>query len=224
MAGKIESQVEKKQGIPGGIADIVRGAGKIVKTVAEGAKSVHEDIKNKGGYRKLAEDTLEKVSDKTDSLIEKMNITYQSFEDSFFTNGTFDKEKAKKALANTAEATRKYGSAAVQNLSKLAIEGVETAKADYRTFIPSKEERKGKYRGIGTAYAGKILFREDFESCLGFCAQADKKLPALQTKKAILDDIKASASKNAEDLNKFYSSVGSLNASIKEKLIQKYLK
>ena len=225
MAGKIESQVEKKEGIPGGIADIVRGAGKIVKTVADGAKSVHEDIKNKGGYGKVAGDALEKVADKTDSLFEKMDNAYQSFEDSFFTDGLFDEEKAKQALSNTAEATKKYGSIAVQNLSKLVKEGVETAKADYRTFIPSKGERGGKYKGIGTAYAGKILFRDDFESCIGFYTEANKKLPqALQTKKAILNDIKASASKNAEDLTKFYSSSGLFSVHIKAKVVQKYLK
>jgi hypothetical protein len=225
MAGKIESQVERKEGIPGGIADIVRGAGKIIKTVAEGAKSVHEDIKNKGGYGKVAGDALEKVADKIDPLLEKIDKSYQSFEDSFFIDGLFDEEKAKQALSNTAEATKKYGSIAVQNLSKLVKEGVKTAKADYRTFIPSKGEREGKYKGIGTAYAGKILFRDDFESCIGFYIEANKKLPqALQTKKAILNDIKTSASKNAEDLTKFYSSASDKNAHIKEKVIQRYLK
>jgi hypothetical protein len=225
IAGKIESQVENKEGIPGGIADIVKGAGKIVKTVAEGAKSVHEDIKKRGGYGKVAGDALEKVADKIDPLLEKIDKSYQSFEDSFFTGGLFDEEKAKKALSNTAEATKKYGSIAVQNLSKLVKEGVETAKADYRTFIPSKEERQGKYNGIGTAYAGKILFRDDFESCIGFYAEASKKLPqALQTKEAILNDIKASASKNAEDIIKFYSSGSSKNVHIKEKVVKRYLK
>jgi len=225
MAGKIESKVGKKEGISGGIADIVRGAGKIARTVAEGAKAIHEDVQKKGGYRKLAEDAAEKISDTTDSLFEKINGAYQSFEKSFFTDGIFDEEKAKKALANTAEATKKYGSVAVQNLSKLVKEGVETAKADYRNFIPSKEEREGKYKGIGTAYAGKILFREDFEACLKFYAKANAKIPAdLLAKEHIMNDIKASASKNAGSLIEFYAGANEELVRVKKNAVQKYIK
>jgi len=219
IAGKLENKAKKGEGIPGGIADIAKGIGKIVNTTVNEAKSIHEGIKKQGGYKKMAQDTLETVS-------EKMDEAYQSLEDTFFTNGSFDKEKAKNALNNTAEATRKYGSKAVQDLSKMIKDNIESIKKDYRSFVPTKEEREGKYRGIGSAYKGNILFRDDFESCLIFYDKARENIPeTLKSKKPILKDIKASASKNVADLVEFYSPLeGDGFVRIKKEISQKYLK
>jgi len=218
IVSKIESQAKKREGIPGGIADIVNGAGKIAKTVADKAISVHKDVQRKGGYMQVGADAINNISDKFEDA-------YQSFEKTFFTDGVFDEEKAREALNNTAEATKKYGSRAVQNLAKLAKKGVDSIKDNYRGLIPSEEERNSKYKGIGSACSG-IFFREDFENCLGFYAKANEKIPStLRTKDVILDDIKASASKDATDLIKFYSFAGDKTLlGVKKTVVQKYLK
>ncbi len=209
-AGRYEDQVRRREGIPGGIATVVETA---VKT----GKGLHAKVQAQGGYRKVASKALD------DYVINPIHTTYTKFDESLFTNDEFDPVKAEKLLKQGGVSARAYGQKAMDRLATLAEAGFETIRGDYRAFVPSTEERAGKYAGIGSAYAG-VLFREDFEECLAFYDQARAKIPSrLGVRDTILRDIKSSASSSAEELLRFYKSSTSGEVQTKITAVTKYI-
>ncbi len=115
---------------------------------------------------------------------------------------------------------KKYGTKVYQSLSDIVSQGAEAVREDYRKFIPTDEELKTKYSGIGKNYEG-ILFREHFESCIQFHEKAEKRIPkGTRYRAQILKDIKDSASGSINDLMEFYSSKGETK---KKKAAETYL-
>lgn len=185
----------------------------------------HKGVKDKGGY-------LEAGKEVVSSVIDSTRQTYQSIEDALCTDGKFDSEKAKRLLADNAEAVKNYGSKAARVLADFASDGTveirEITKDKFRKFVPTEEERARKYAGIGTAYTG-VLFRQNYEECLAFHRTVNEKIPrGLKLKTAILSDIKANASSNVEELTESYVTALKANLNLIEtldkfKAIQKYL-
>jgi len=161
----------------------------VKKAVAKG-KEIHADVQEKGGYRQAMKDSA------------------HSIEDRLFTDGKYDPEKAKELARDGAQTAKVYGKKALDYVVEMgkkgAEKGAEAVKTGYRDLVPTKEERETVYAGIGAKYAG-FLFRPDYEKCLKFHELAKTKLPAaLKIRKVLLDDIKASASKDPQDLMGFY--------------------
>lgn len=194
LASKIEQDIETREGIAGGLASKLDG------TVDKGRR-VHNDIQRKGGYGALVKQTGSRIAEEFQEFYDR---AYKSVQGSFFTKGKFDRTKAKLALRDKWVVTRKYGEKAVDVLSETAHSAADSAKEDFRTHVPTREERDTKYEGIGVSYHG-VLLRENFEKCLAFHKKVRTKLPGrVSYRSEILDDIKASASQSRSELYDFY--------------------
>lgn len=192
----IEQKIENKEVIE----TILDYAGEVIK---EG-KEMHETIKKGGGYKAAAKRASKPIIDGTKDFLKDMEKRYEDFENQFFTDDKFDPKKAEDFLKDKARVACRFGKRAVDTLCKIVSEGFEAIKKDYRSLVPSKEERETKYVGIGTAYKG-VLLREDFDKCLDFHNKTRSKLPSgLKTRKKILNDIKVNAIGGKKDLVEFY--------------------
>lgn len=201
---KIDEATKFGKKVFGGIAGIVK------KAVAKG-KEIHSDVQEKGGYRQVMKDSAD------------------SIEDRLFTDGKYDPEKAKELAKGGAQAAKVYGKKALDYVVEMgkkgAEKGAEAVKTGYRDLVPTKEERETVYAGIGSKYAG-FLFRPDYEKCLKFHTEAKAKLPAaLKIRSQVLEDIKASASKDPQDLMGFYRDETGFGpeADTKVEVVKKYL-
>ncbi|MDD5192045.1 MAG: hypothetical protein PHH54_01600 [Candidatus Nanoarchaeia archaeon] len=223
LVGKIKKDVRERTGVAGKVADFV-------DDTIETGKKMHGDIKNSGGYGAAAKRTGKTISDSfRENVYDRAKRFYNSIENDLSTNGEIDPEKVKAILKNKAEAVKKYGSKGYKCLSELASQGVDTIKKDYHKFIPTDEDLRTKYAGIGGNYRG-ILFIEDYEACLDFRRKVQRKIPkSTRLRKQILEDIKISASNTKEELVKFYAwqvtqQENGRSAPDKIKTIEKYLK
>lgn len=214
--GKVEPVIEEsKKRAYGAVAriehdlyegkSVLRGLAKTVSDTATKVggktKSFHEDVKARGGYIKVVDEKLERTGERIDAYFNNLE---QSIEREFYTDGTFDRIKAKQFLSREAEVVRVYGQKFFRKVSAAVQTGKDGVIRDYRSYVPTREELETSYAGIGTAYDG-ILLREDFESCLKFLGQVEKKLPlGRQYRNQILVDVKASASANIKELLAFY--------------------
>lgn len=195
---KVKEQVDKREGVVGGIASVVEG-------VVDAGIEFHEGVQDKGGYGVLAKETYSDLKKIALQVGDSVSDTYKKFDDAVYPDGKFDYEKLKELLNDGAEATKQFGSKAVKSLGDLIEEGANTLSDEYRKFVPSKEERGTTYAGIGADYRG-VLLRQNFEDCLAFYERADKAIPGrVKLKSNILDDIKASASSNPDELITYYA-------------------
>jgi len=140
------------------------------------------------------------------AVVDRVQGKYDQFEDEFFTNGEFNRERAAKALENMVDATERFGTKAVEQLREMAISGAEAVKQDYRNVIPTAEERSGKYAAIGSEYKG-ILFRQDYDNCLEFYQRIGPKLQVEDCSR-ILGDVRAYAIGSKAELMDFYRKSG----------------
>ncbi|MBI5804106.1 hypothetical protein HY450_02590 [Candidatus Pacearchaeota archaeon] len=172
-------------------------AGRGINHAMEAGTRRHEEIQKSGGY--IA--GIRSVTQGAEKSIKKF---YKNVEESFFTDGEFDKEKTRRALCDRGQAIERFGKQAYYDLSKLVCDGTEIAGKKYREFFPSDEELKGRYAGIGTHT--KLMLRKDFDACLSYHDRANNELPESKDYRSqILEDIKASGSKSKEELLFFYS-------------------
>ena len=217
-AATIGEKIEKKEGVIGEIAHVV-------EDVVEAGKQAHSDIQAQGGYKKVfgdaAKDGVAAIQNGVDkglgvlkkkgsSLYEKGGELYDKGSDLYEKlkrevesgEGAMDLEKVKTFLKDGARATAHFGAKAVRGLTEIVNKGVKELKDDYRTVIPSAEERSTKYVGIGTDYQG-VLLRKNFEDCLKFYEQAKKRTSIpnrVKHREELLSFIKTSASANAKEL------------------------
>jgi len=223
----VDQKLNEKGGLVGKVADAVTGfVGDAVKT----GQKMNEDIQKSGGYAAAAKRTGKTIAGSVNKhVFERTRRLYRSIENDLFTDGKLDSEKVKAIVTNKTNAVKKYGEKAYNGLSKLASQGTEALKKDYHDFIPTEEDLKGKYSGIGIKYRG-VLLTEDYEKCLDFRKKVQRKLPKKTKFRAqILEDIKTSASDSKEDLVKFYAwqvtqEDDGKSAPDKIKTLNKYLK
>lgn len=209
---QVQDKIEKREGVIGQIADVV-------DDVVETGKQADADIKAQGGYKKVFGDAaktgveaiqsgvekgIEALKGKSNELYKKGSDLYQKLSKEVESGeGAMDMEKVKAFLKDGARATAHFGAKAVKGLTEIVNQGVKDLKKDYRTVIPTAEERSTKYAGIGTDYQG-VLLRQNFEDCLKFYEETRKKLPGgLKGRTDILNYIKASASSNPKELSDF---------------------
>ncbi|MGV8086098.1 MAG: hypothetical protein ACP5N1_00570 [Candidatus Woesearchaeota archaeon] len=190
---KAEENIQNRKGIEGNLVNIVD------KAIAK-AKTTNKSVQERGGYLTVARDTL-------DNTVDGLEKFYKSIDDSLFTNGKFDKEKAK-LLANDGKALiEKYGKKAGQTIYYITKTVSDKVQKNYRELVSTKEERDTIYKGIGTRYSG-ILLKPNYENCLKFYEHAKNAIPKnTKYRRVILKDIKASASADVIDLRDFYKYV-----------------
>jgi hypothetical protein len=191
IAEDIKNKVSKREGIVGKIADAVD------QGIQKG-KDMHQDILAKGGYKSAVESGIESILERYDTMSSKI-------ESALFTDGQYDPAKANELLSKGSDLGKEYGAKAANYISKMTAKGVKILKANLSDYIVPLEERKTTYAGIGSKYGG-FLFRQQFEDCLRFYKQADKKISSgSKYKTPLLIDIKESASANFGELADFYS-------------------
>lgn len=175
--GKTISKIENV------VDDISDGLNLAKKEVTEEAQALCVDVRKVGR-----------------AIAEKSKRSYDSINNTFFTEGKFDYDKAKEALNDQGKAIRQYGVKAYHSLCELVEKGKDAVITDFRNYIPTDEEIRTRYAGIRG-----VLFREDYESCLSFFGVAESTLPkGARYRAQILSDIKASASANPNELREFY--------------------
>jgi hypothetical protein len=220
-AATVGQKIEKREGVIGEIANVV-------EDVVEAGKQAHSDIQAQGGYKKVFGDAakggldalqngvdkgLGVLKEKGSSLYDKGSELYAKGNDLYERlkrevesgEGAMDLEKVKAFLKDGARVTAHFGVKAVKGLTEIVNKGVKDLKEDYRTVIPTAEERSTRYAGIGTDYQG-VLLRKNFEECLAFYAYAQKRtnMPnRVKHRTEILSFIKASASSNAKELSNY---------------------
>lgn len=228
MVGKIEEQIKTRKGFFGGLAEAATSA---VQAGKEAVQTVRDKVEEKGGLGKIVNDATDTLADKVqrygghaervlDATAERANQMYDALEskvkDDIFKDGKFDSEKARVALKDKAAVAKKYGVKAAEVLVAMGKKGAQMVADDYRAHIPSQDERKGVYAGIGTAYDG-FLFRKNYDDCLKFADKLDAKLPKdFMYRKNVIADAKASASQDVTELVMFYTAQNS--AASKRKL------
>jgi hypothetical protein len=208
---KIEKDLANRTGVIGGLATIV-------EDVYNEGRKFHESVKDQGGYGAVANKYVERFAEAT---VKAHDTIYDKFAAE---DGTLDTAKLKKEFKSVADVVKTYGIKAGNTMWDLAKQGAQTIKTEYRNMAPTKEELQGKYAGIGTMYRG-VLFRPHYEATLKFYEEARQKLPNGLKKEdriGILDDIKATASGNTEELKRWYIENLSIGDS-KMKIINKYL-
>lgn len=210
------SKIEEKIGEKGGLGGLLKSAAYgAAKSVVKGANDLRNKVKEEGGLgevaRKAAEGAsnaidrgMDRMNDALDGLGERIETRYKNFEETITTDGKYDPEKARAVLSDRAGAVKKFGCEAVESLSELIKSGASGVKEDYRRYVPSAEERKTRYAGIGDRYDG-VLFRDGFEKCVSFYARAETKLPGkVKNRIEILNDIRSYAINGKGKLVGFY--------------------
>ncbi len=173
------------------------GKEKLYGTIGEIERQVD---KREGFFGNLADI----VDDMIDGTQKVYGETRQRLQDTFYTDGKFDAEKAKKFADGTPLA--KWGKKSYHALVELAKNGKDAVVNDYRAIVPTQEEMETKYQGIGADAKGVTLLRPDLDACLEFYNMANGELSnVLKAKKLILDAIKASASTNAVELMLYFT-------------------
>ncbi|MBI1969791.1 hypothetical protein HYS48_03800 [Candidatus Woesearchaeota archaeon] len=181
-----------------------KGKRKAYQVASELEREVREGDGVGGAARKVATSVARGAATVATTLYQSLAAGYKKFEETFFTKGEFDEKKAKRALQDAAKATKQFGEETVKTLKELVQEGAQAVQQDYRTYVPTAEERRTRYAGIGTQYAG-VPLRPRLEACLAFHEEARKRLPGgLKVRESMLKDIKASASANFGELVAFY--------------------
>jgi len=184
-------------------------ANKALKSVGEAVRKAAYSTAGaleRGLDNLTSSDVAEKIKERSreagNAIRDGYNASVQYFKREYCdSEGKFDPEKFNEALKNSPGKLKGLGSKALEAITS----GAENLKQDYRDLIPNKEERDTKYSGIGGSYKG-ILFREHYEACLSFSAQAEKKLPAgIYGRRQILQDIKDYAAGSSKDLIDLYS-------------------
>jgi len=202
--------------------------------------SIFDKFLNKEQKAKL-EDTVKGLYDKTKvkatELKETLTDDYHTvksyvngLKDSIYTDGKFDKDKAQKILENTEDAIKIYGNRAVTKMKEAVAASAEKMQ-DYT--IPTQEEIKTKYEGMGSRYKdlhpNAVLFRADYNNCLEFLKVAETFLPSdTRQRVQIIKDIKDSASENRKDLLNFYTEIAdrdTLDHTLKERVeeVKRYM-
>lgn len=236
MVGKAEKDIRTKEGFLGGLAQAAESA---VKAGKEAVQTVKGEVEARGGLGKIVDDATDRLSDVVgrhsdgaeqvlDKTAERANGLYDVVEkkirNAFFTDDKFDGGKARESLKDGAKVAQEYGVKAAKVLAKYGKMGAEVVVNDFRRHVPSQEDRNGVYAGIGTAYDG-FLMRENYDACLKFATQLDKKLPEnLMYRKTIIADAKASASENMTELVAYYATKGGKPAKMKLDKLKPVLK
>lgn len=195
-AASLAKQVETRTG-PFGKA--VGGIEIMAGDFVEGAKVIAGEVQDE--TEALCMDL--KIAKRT--IVRKTRELCDYVENTFYTGGKFDSDKAKEALRNQGESLRQYGVKFCRTLAELAERGKDSIVTDFRNYVPTERELNTIYSGIGTEYNGTLL-RPHYESCLSFVTNAGSRLPrGLKFRAQILGDIKASASDNPLELRKYYA-------------------
>ena len=183
----------------GPVGKTVSGIENAVDNISDGMTQARTEVKE--GAHALCVD----VRKAGRAIAEKYRELYGSIDKTFFTEGEFDYDKAKAALNDQRKAIGQYGVKAYQSLCDLVERGKDAVVTDFRSYIPTEEEIRTKYAGIGTEYKG-VLLREHYDSCLSFISDTENKLPkGTRYRAQILTDIRASASANPAELREFYT-------------------
>lgn len=207
IAGSIEQKIEKKEGVIGEIADV---AGETYKSI----KTQHEKIKSSGGYTDFIENRIYRLFDEIEMKIkkfrkdidEKTDITITKLEEKISKSGIMDFEKIKQAVKDEALTIKEIGLDAYTNLVQIVNEGADNLKKDFRNYIPPREERETKYKGIGVGAEKRIIFRKDFEACISYMDNASNRIPDDNAlKNDILNDIKGLGCQNSKSLREHYA-------------------
>jgi len=186
----ISQKIENREGGIGKTADLVEGV------ITQGKKVYHSP---------QVQLRVKVIKDGLSALGEKGYDLYERLRDDISHEGVVDIQKVEELIKKGASATEKFGEKAVQSLNEMIEKGWAAVKTDYRSIIPSKEELKSKYAGIGTDYKG-VLLRKNIEECLAFYQHAKKRKTManhVKYREEILNYIKASASSNTTELSDY---------------------
>jgi|ETNmetMinimDraft_2_1059921.scaffolds.fasta_scaffold77950_2 hypothetical protein len=180
VAGRVADSVEKRGGISGILTDAGDRAQGAIDDIADVALDFYERLEA------------------------RYNQFEQKFEDTFFTDGVYDPDKAEDILSDKVATTREFGARTAKILIDLAKKGT----SDYRELVPTLEERKTVYAGIGQG-TDELLLRPDLDKCLAFYEESKSTLPnALKVRRGLLEDIKASGAGNKRQLSSYYRKQG----------------
>ncbi len=178
---------------------LAKYTGKGFNDVVEAGKSLHEDIRKRGGYKETARQIGEELRG-------YVGGAYKNVEESFFTDREFDSEKAKKTLSDKKRVIAQFGEKTYETFLALANDCNTAVRNKIDQYIPSNEELQTKYAGIGTQNKS-IYLRLHYDTCLAFYENVNSQMPKrAKYRNQILDDIKASASSDKDELLSFYSS------------------
>lgn len=215
---KVESILDENKGTIDNVAGTVKtgvdAAKKGVNYVSETASDLKQRFDEAGGLEGIAQSVKEAIESGAENLGNKVE-TYlnNTLENTVFTDGVYDPEKAKAFGKNVADNAKVYGARATRAIKSVIDSGVQDYQAWKKGLFPNQEELLTRYAGIGTDYKGKEpLFRTDYERCRLFHEMSRKYFDAefvddetgKQAAQALLADIKASASASASEVLEYY--------------------
>ena len=206
-AQHFEEQADQNQGLPKTLKRARMVANGLYKTVR---------VATKPAWGPAYDRAEPWVSEKWNRL----NEYHNSFVDTFSTQGNYDPNKVSHLLAHQACVAETFGVKAVAWLKEQAANTANAVQTDYRRIIPTQQELKTKYAGVGTQYEG-ILLRPHMDSCLAFHREAHGKLPQTDLGFDVMEDIKPHACESADDLVRLYQAQ---DAQAKLGCVQRYLK
>ncbi len=184
------------------------------EAVVEG-KRINESIQAQGGYKKVAQTTL-------DTAVSKIEGMYSNVSNQIFTDGKYDANKVKALVKDGTAVAKTYGQKAATTLVELSKNLGDKVQVKYNELIPTDADLK-RYDGIGTKYDG-LLFKPHYEKCIKFMDAADKLIPKnVKYRSTVLEDIKLSASGTVSELIDFYAK-GNVTDSKKYDVLDKYLR
>jgi hypothetical protein len=181
------------------------------------AKGYHDRVKQEGGYGAKARQALDHVGDKiehtmdgiekkvmkaSDAVDRAADRMVERIDNLFYTDGEFDNDKLDAYLRTQGEALKHTGERALESVGGI----VEKLKHDYHEFIPTQEEKAGKYAGMGSKHPNpRSLFKEDFDQSILFYETVRKAIPgAVPLRSEILQDIRDVVATNRPQLADHY--------------------
>ncbi|MGV8087342.1 MAG: hypothetical protein ACP5N1_06955 [Candidatus Woesearchaeota archaeon] len=195
-----------------------KGLNNLVDQTLETANKIDESIQEQGGYTAFAKKTF-------NNTIADIKNAYQTLDEKITTNGEYDKEKINALLKDGTKLAEQYGKKTGQALIELSKTIGSNTKSTWNEYAITDEDWK-RYNelGIGTSYNGLIL-KPHYEKCIEYMKHADAVIPKnVKNRRAVIQDIQISASRNLNDLLDFYSEKRMVDDKTKSAIIDKYLR
>lgn len=215
-AAEVERQLDEREGVVGKAADMADTIAERVEqaagAVADKIGDVDAAVQERGGYVALLNKARERIHTAAMKVVEMSRDAYDAanytlekrfdnLEDMFFTDGEYDPRKAREILEQKTDAVKVFGERAIGVLTVLVERGLD----DYKSMVPTREEMRTTYAGLGTK-CDKIVFRPELDECIAFHQEARSVLPnALKLRREILDDIHSYAVTGSAQLTALYT-------------------
>jgi hypothetical protein len=187
---KLEEQFENDHGVGGEVNSIVKKARLLLRGIKFASKP-------------LVGNHPEKIAQKAKEYYNLIDAYNKGFITTFTTEGEYDETKFNHFLLNKVALSEVYGKKAIDTIVESVKSSATGIHKDYREFIPTQEELKTKYAGIGQTLE-VVLLKPDLEKCLGFHDSVYEALPKSKITPEIMKDIKDNAITNKNDLLKLY--------------------